>query len=47
MRDYSVRLLKTDPVKLGSKALDLYWKKAIYETYNIAKSLKVEISKTL
>ena len=40
MRDYSLKLWNADPVQNGVSAVDLYWRKGIYDTFTAAKSIK-------
>lgn len=40
LRDYSVKLLHTDPIQYGLKAVDFYWRKGFHETVSRAKQLK-------
>ncbi len=40
LRDYTLKLWSHDPVKHGAHAVDLYWKKAVYETLALARNIK-------
>ena len=40
MRDYALKMWNADPVKNGVSAVDLYWRKGIYDTFTAAKSIK-------
>ena len=40
MRDYCIKMWNEDPVKNGPSAVDLYWKKGIYNTFTAAKTVK-------
>lgn len=40
MRDYSIKMWNVDPVKNGVSAVDLYWRKGIYDTFTAAKTVK-------
>ena len=40
MRDYSLKMWNADPVKNGVSAVDLYWRKGIYDTFTAAKTVK-------
>ena len=37
--DYSLRLFKADPLKLGLASLDLYWRKGVYDTFSTGRKV--------
>ena len=40
MRDYSLKMWSADPVANGVSAVDLYWRKGLYDTLAAAKNIK-------
>ena len=41
LRDYCLRLVTADPLRLGSNSLDILWRKGVYDTLVAAKTFKV------
>jgi len=40
LKEFTQKLLLTDPIKSGSKALEIYWRKAFHEPVSLARQLK-------
>jgi hypothetical protein len=41
LQDYASRLFAADPVRHGTSAMDIYWRKGLYETLVTARGVKV------